>query len=206
MITFGLLFVLMRVVKLYNTDESIINGIRESDDKALEYLYKEHYYMIRQLVVMNSGSQPDAEDILQDGIIVLYEKIKEGDFKLTCSIKTYLYAVCKNLWLKCLEKKKNFIPFKDYHNETISIEEDLFEEEIQTDNQNILAELLNKISEACKEIIVSFYYEKLSMSDIARKLGFANADYAKTQKYRCLQKLKEMINKKYNKEDILKNL
>ncbi len=53
--------------------------------------------------------------------------------------------------------KKIFIQFKDYHNETITVEEDILEEEIQTDNQNILTELLNKISEACKEIIVSFY-------------------------------------------------
>jgi RNA polymerase sigma factor (sigma-70 family) len=177
----------MIVRRIYSTKESVLAGIRDSDDKVLEFLYKEHYPMIKNLVMTNSGRDEDAKDILQEGIIALYEKVKNRDFILTCEVKTFIYSVCRNLWLKSLRKNCNTVKFEEVHNEIIETE--VINEEEMSQKQRILADLINKIGENCKEILTLFYYEKLSMEDIALKLGYTNADNAKTQKYKCFKKL-----------------
>ena len=53
----------MSVLRLYNDDESIIQGIKASDDRALKHLYETYHNMILKLVVNNSGTINDAEEV-----------------------------------------------------------------------------------------------------------------------------------------------
>ncbi len=62
--------------------------------------------MVKDLVSKNGGSSEDASDLFQDGMVVVYEKAMDVDFTLSSSLKTYLYAVCKNKWLMQLRKRK----------------------------------------------------------------------------------------------------
>lgn len=176
----------------YTSDESIIQGILCSDDRALGYLYKEYFEMVANIVLTNSGSKDDADDIFQDTVIVLYEKIKSGTFVLTSSLKTYLYSVSKNLWLYRLRQivrdsklNESFlaVPAEDFN-------VDYYYEE--NNRQDKMTEYIQLLGDSCKKILLMFYYEKLSTKAIAAKLELAGSDYVKTQKYRCLQKLKSL--------------
>ncbi len=188
----------MKVRRIYFTKESVLEGIRESDDGILDYLYKEHYPMIRNLVLTNNGSIEDAEDIMQEGIIAFYEKAKDRNFVLTCEVKTFLYSVCRNLWLKMLKRNSSNVKFEDIlHQDVVDVGED--NEEVLTQKQMILTELINTIGEKCKEILMLFYYEKISMEDIAVKLGYTNADNAKNQKYKCFKKLQTVAVSQFKK-------
>jgi len=182
--------------RLYNTDESILRGVRESDDGALSHLYKICYPIIRSIILKNSGRLDDIDDILQDGIIIFYEKVKSSDFKLTCSITTFIYSICRNLWLKNLKRKGNSVPISDTH-ELIDDPGSIEEDEIRlNDNQKTLALMLEKIGDPCRLILLYFYYEQNSMDQIAERLGYTNADNAKNQKYKCLKRLKTMMSDK----------
>lgn len=181
----------MQIGHLFNSDAEIVDGIKRSDDRALSILYKKHYKMVRYFVTRNSGREEDAEDVFQTGVIVLYEKIKAGDFNEKSSVKTYLYSICRNQWLKQLRNKPSFISIVETeHGLPIEISD------AQTDltfEQNALTNQLLKLDERCRKILVSYYYEQLSMDEIAHSMGYTNADNAKTQKYRCIQRLKEMV-------------
>jgi len=177
----------------YKSDESIINGILSSDDKAFAQLYKNYADMVNNFIISNSGSKDDASDIFQDTVIILYEKVKSGTFVLTSSLKTFIYSVSRNLWLYRLRQMSRNTKL----NETqICIPEEdtsidfFYEENIKNDK---IIECINLLGESCKKILLLFYYEKLSTKDIASKLNFAGSDYVKTQKYRCLQKLKSLF-------------
>ena len=187
----------MKVRQLYNSNESIISGLISYDDSVLHYLYKEFFLMIRNLVVTNSGSEDDAKDILQEGLIVLYEKAKNNELDLSCTIKTYLYSVCRNLWLKELRKGERQVSFNEIHNETIPVIDETEDQENLTKQQKILEKLIHQIGESCKQILIYFYYENLSMNGIADKMGYTNAGNAKTQKYKCLKKLQKMALEQY---------
>ena len=180
----------------FTSDESVIQGILCSDERALSHLYHEYAAMVSHLVITNSGSKDDADDIFQDTIIVIYEKIKSGTFVLNCSLKTYIYSVSRNLWLyklrqtardSKLEESFMVAPVDD-------MDVDNFYEE--NNKHDKITAYIKHLGESCKKILLLFYYEKLSTKDIAVKLQLAGGDYVKTQKYRCLQKLKSLYLKK----------
>ncbi|RZM02674.1 MAG: sigma-70 family RNA polymerase sigma factor, partial [Pedobacter sp.] len=92
--------------RLLSTDETLLIGLAEGSDKALSQLYRQHYPMVSQLVINNSGSADDAQDIYQETLIVLFEKVSAGDFELNCQLKTFIYAVARRLWLKQLAQRR----------------------------------------------------------------------------------------------------
>ena len=85
---------------VYYFDELIVSEIKKRNEVALRELYKTHYPMIVNLICTNSGTEQEAKDIYQEAVIAFYEKVQSPGFTLTCKIKTYLYAVCRRLWLK----------------------------------------------------------------------------------------------------------
>ena len=52
---------------------------------------------------------------------------------------------------------------------------------------------LETLGEPCRTLLLLFYWEELSMEDIARRLGFANAATAKSKKYQCKKSLKDLL-------------
>ena len=54
-------------------------------------------------------------------------------------------------------------------------------------------ESLVDLGEPCKTLIEDFYINRLSMEEISEKFGYTNADNAKNQKYKCLQRLKRLF-------------
>ncbi|MEJ0083215.1 MAG: sigma-70 family RNA polymerase sigma factor [Puia sp.] len=93
------------------TDEKIIEFIRTGKtDSALNGLY-ENFPMMRKLILSKGGCLRDAEDIFQEALIILINKVRKSDFKLTSKLSTYLFSVCRFLWKDELKKRKLNIPF-----------------------------------------------------------------------------------------------
>lgn len=175
------------------SEDRIISGIRQKDELALAALYKAHYAMIVRLVCTNSGTEQEARDIYQEAVIVLYEKIQSVDFQLTCTIKTYVYAVCRRLWLKRLSEKKRYLAWNGAAETFEGIEEEMQEIEEQEQSFQRMRTSLLGLGEPCRTIIEDFYIHDLTMEAIRDKFGYTNADNAKNQKYKCLQRLKKLF-------------
>ncbi len=60
--------------------------------------------------------------------------------------------------------------------------------EIPDDEQIISA--IDTLGEPCRSLLIGFYYEKLSMEELANKLNYKNENVAKQQKLRCKDRLK----------------
>lgn len=86
----------------HQTDLETFKGLQSRDNKAYEILYQFYYPSVKNFITKNSGSEEDAEDIFQETILVLLEKVPKTDFNLTSSLKTYIFAISSNLWLKKL--------------------------------------------------------------------------------------------------------
>ncbi|WP_442588200.1 RNA polymerase sigma factor [Pedobacter sp. AW31-3R] len=175
------------------TDREIVLGILNDSEDALNRLYIGHFPMVLQFILNNNGDEDDAKDVYQEAIIILYNKIKGGDFELSSKLKTYIYSVCRRIWLKKLsqqsKKTNNIADFEDI----IAIEVDVeHHEEKDLQFEKMGSALLN-LGEPCKTIIQDFYINNLSMQDICEKFGYTNTDNAKTQKYKCLQRLKKLF-------------
>ena len=182
----------MSATKLQFTDDQFIDGLRSGNNELLSVLYKRHYNVVLKFIVNNSGTEEAAQDIYQETIIVLYENAQKPDFSLSCQLQTYIYSIAKRLWLKQLKKSgKTFLFKEDEENEVVDVASDLNEHqekelEIERMNKSLL-----ELGEPCATLIKDFYVNKLNMDEIANKFGYTNADNAKNQKYKCLQRLKK---------------
>ena len=132
------------------SDAELIQGIRNNDNKALQHLYVSNYAMIRQFIVTNNGTEDDAKDVYQEGVMVFYEKIRSDHFELTCAIKTFLYSVCRRQWLKKLVHKSKFVG-KIEENESVGSTADVDFSEIDEQEENIaqMQKALVKLGEPC---------------------------------------------------------
>ena len=175
------------------TDREVVLGVLNNSEEALNKLYTGYFPMVLQFILNNNGDQDDAKDVFQEGIIVLYNKIKSGDFELSSKLKTYIYSVCRRIWLKKLsqqsKKSNNIADFEDI----IAVEVDVEQHEEKDQQFEKMQSALLLLGEPCKTIIQDFYINNLSMQEICEKFGYTNTDNAKTQKYKCLQRLKKLF-------------
>ncbi len=175
------------------TDKEVVLGILNNSEQVLDKLYKGYFPMVLQFILKNNGDENDAKDIYQEGIIILYNKIKSGDFELTSKLKTYIYSVCRRLWLKRLSQLSkqagNVADFED----VLIVEEDIEAHERTEFEFEKMKLSLDQLGEPCNTIIQDFYIKGLSMQEICEKFGYTNTDNAKTQKYKCLQRLKKLF-------------
>ncbi len=176
------------------TDEDFLLGLRNGDDAVLSALYKKYYNLVLKFVVSNSGSSDSAKDIYQECIIVLYQKCKDPGFTLNCKLQTYIYSVARNLWLKQLKKHGGNTSLKEFHEEQIEdAETDVKAHRLRENELLKLEESLQNLGEPCATLLKDFYVKKMSMEEISDKFGYTNADNAKNQKYKCLQRLKRLF-------------
>jgi len=176
-------------------DDEIIAQIKKGDESALDFLYKKNYRMMVKMIMKNNGTEEEAKDIYQEALIVVWQKAQTADFVLTSKISTYLYSICQNLWRKELERKNRHTNEQTDRAEYVDLDRD---ERIKIVNQCI-----DELGETCRKILTYYYFEDLSMQDIAEKMGFANADTAKTKKYKCKKELDNLIKSLYKAGDFM---
>jgi RNA polymerase sigma factor (sigma-70 family) len=181
-------------------EKQLLEGLAKNDRQAIETLYKDHYKMVQSLIINNNGTADDARDIFQEAMIVLYEKVKTGAFELNCQIKTYLYSVCRRLWLKRLQQSQKYSGEIDSIAEVVPVEEELEAQEQRNTEFLTMEKSMNSLGEPCKSLLEAYYLQKKSMVEIASGFGYTNAENAKNQKYKCLMRLKKLFFAQYKNQ------
>lgn len=183
------------------TEAELLNGLANNDTDAIEIIYANNFNSILSLVTKNSGTYDDARDIFQEAMVILFEKARSGSFRLSSQLGTYLYAVCRKLWLKRLQLQGRYYVSSDYeideHN--LSVNEDTEDAKEKDATYTMMETALEKLGEPCKSLLESFYIHKKGMNELVEMFGYTNADNAKNQKYKCLMRLKKLFFALYNK-------
>jgi RNA polymerase sigma factor (sigma-70 family) len=184
-------------VSTLEEDKLILKALAEDDKQAIEAIYRSNYVIIQSFILNNSGSQDDARDIFQEAMIVLYEKARAGNFELSSQIKTYIYSICRRLWLKRLNHMQRFAGHLENIEDSIPVEEEVEHYEKRNADFILMENAMSKIGEPCKSLLDAYYVQKKHMQEIASDFGYTNADNAKTQKYKCLMRLKKLFFAQY---------
>lgn len=178
-------------------EQILLKGLARNEKAAVEQIYRDQFAVIQSFILNNNGTVDDARDVFQEALVVLYEKSKDPSFSLHCQIRTYLYSICRRLWLKRLQQMSKYASQVESMEETIPVEEDLEEHEKKNADFQLMEMAMSKIGEPCKSLLDAYYLQKKSMQDIAAEFGYTNADNAKTQKYKCLMRLKKLFFAQY---------
>ncbi len=191
---------------IHYSDEAILEGLRLRSDYIINFIYKEYFPLIKFLVYENGGSGEDAEDVFQDGIIIIYNKISLNELKLTCSFKTYMYSVCRNLWLQKLGKRKAIFDKLTDVEEFIDLPQDLLKEAsiAEAEMHRIIQIHFLALPDDCQKVL-KLFLKNIPLRDIAGIMGFKTENYAKTRKYLCKEELKKRIADDPRSQKFLKN-
>lgn len=172
--------------------------LKGENNAAFELLYKDHFRMVNRFVTNNKGRTDDAEDIFQDTMLVFLEKLRQDDFILTASIKTYIMAIAKNLWLKRLRTSYKEIEFTD------SFDNKFFEEislaiEHEKTYWEKLRSYLPLITIHCQKIIDDIFFQEKQIAQIQKEYGYSTKHNAQNQKHKCVEQIKKVKEQEENK-------
>jgi RNA polymerase sigma factor (sigma-70 family) len=169
----------------------ILSDLKSGDNQAFAQLYKTHFGMVNRFVANNNGNTNDAEDIFQDTMMVLFEKLRQEDFILTASIKTYIMAIAKNLWLKRLRTAYREIEYTDSHDTKFHEGINLAIEQEKT-YWDKLQNYVHKITEHCKGLIHDIFFKGKAIEQIQKDYGYATRHNAQNQKHKCVEQIRKV--------------
>lgn len=172
------------------TEREIFEGIAKKDNETFLYLYQKYQGKILHMVQKNNGNQDDALDIFQEGIISLWTNIAQGKFQVKdqAKISTYLYTLCRNIWISKLRKRKVMVAVDNQADTQMEESKEMLE---QQERITELEDKFRKLDENCRNMLSMFYYKKSSLKEIAANLGITEKT-AKNNKYRCMQRLRAL--------------
>ena len=175
-----------------NRAKDLIDGIKNKDSKTLNFLYKKYFSLVRSFVLNNNGTTDDAKDVFQEAVIAIFRYSQNENFELKCSFETFLYSICRTIWLNNLRNQRvhlnkineisEFIIFSSSTNEMIeeSLEYKLYQKHFQ------------RLSEECKKLL-QLFFDKVSYAEIAKLLGYSSVGFVKKKKFNCKEFLMKSI-------------
>lgn len=191
----------------YDEQKQLLTEFCEGNTKAFAKLYQYYYGFVENYVCKNNGTKEDAQDIFQETLIVFLEKLKKDDFYLTASLKTYIIAISKNMWLNSLRKNKKTTVYSfansddeqennnqnrlDKNNFVLS---QAFDKELE--NEKPITEkfddYFSRLTSHCQNLLSTIIEEQKSAEEIQKEFGYTTRHNLRNQKHKCVNQLKKV--------------
>jgi len=153
--------------------------------ELIEQLYEPAFFRVAKHVSKAGGSFEEAKDVFHDSLEVFFEK--KQSCKPIDSDVDYLVGIARHLWAKRARGDARFLSVDRFDtSESITI----------TVDEKKLLTLLEHTGKRCLDLLVSFYYDKVSVAKLMNKFGFKSEHSASVQKYKCIEKLREVVKSK----------
>lgn len=185
-------------------DQKYIDGLLQNNSEIIQLIYKNFAPKVKQYIRNNSGSYDDAQDIIQEVLIIIYNQAKTNGLQLTCPFDAYFFLLCKRRWLNELKKSSNkqvTIQEEKVSNDELA-QEMATETEIFEEKQSLFDTMFQKLGEKCQELLKTSFVTK-TMEEVAAKLNVTYA-YARKKKSLCTGQLTELIQQSQRFQSIKK--
>lgn len=191
----------------------LVEGVWANDTKAQSglYAYCADYFWANFRGVFFAKEEV-AQEIFQNAFIALWENIerhkiyayqgrlmgKEGK-PLTSNLLTYFMGIAR---IKYLEWTRECPTFADPDTEMGRLMRQdgfdaqqyigmLYDNDAEHCMLDIVADVISHMSERCRDILSKFYYEEKDLDTILQEVPqFESKNALKTQKYKCMEKLR----------------
>ncbi|HAF28688.1 MAG TPA: hypothetical protein DCG75_06530 [Bacteroidales bacterium] len=181
------------LIQLRSLDnKTIVQGIRNQDKEILKSIYSIYFPTIKRFILDAKGSEQDAKDVFQEGIIIIYRKIKEGNINLTSSFKSYIYSVCRFIWMKQLSKERENAEQLDVYLEYEEIPDVRLDEYEKNEQYKLYQKHFLRLEKECQKLL-QLFLKNVPLKEIADELGIGSQQYIKRKKYKCKEQLVRYI-------------
>ena len=176
------------------TDQEIIESIQQGKDKeVVKSLYDSVLPNIRKYVCSNNGTYEDAFDVFQDALLVFFKLVATGKFDADkYKVHGFIHTVSKNLWINHSKRKAHALNWEK-RKERDDLDPTVLENLIGEERKSALAVAFQSLGEKCVEILTLFFYQKLSLKEIAEKIGNTSEEAVKVKSHRCRKALGDII-------------
>jgi len=185
-------------------DQMYIEGLANNNSAVIQSIYKKFVPKVVSYIRNNSGDEDQAQDVVQEVLILLFNQAKAKKLELTCPFDAYFFLLCKRKWLNELKKSANkgVTLQEDYTSTTESTQVMLTETELFDEKQELFDLMFQKLGDKCKEVLqLSFSLQ--SMEEVAEKLHVTYG-YVRKKKSLCTGQLTQYI-RETNRFKLLKN-
>lgn len=182
----------MAKIKLH-PDQMYIEGLANNNSVVIQSIYKKFVPKVVSYIRNNSGDEDQAQDVVQEVLILLFNQAKAQKLQLTCPFDAYFFLLCKRKWLNELKKSvnKGVTLQEDYTSITESTQLMVTETELFDEKQELFDLMFQKLGDKCKEVLqLSFTLQ--SMEEVAEKLNVTYG-YVRKKKSLCTGQLTQWI-------------
>jgi RNA polymerase sigma factor (sigma-70 family) len=181
--------------KTVMSDSDLLNLVRSGDPSGLSFVYEKYRReFINWVRKFGRCDADDASEFYQATILIFYENVSNGKLsELQSSLKTYLFGIGKNLVMQ--EYRKNVRREKVRAEYLIELHVRSTTQELQQEEMDLalVHRCFERIGDPCNTLLSLFYFHQKSMEEITDELGYKNTDTAKNQKYKCMERLRKLV-------------
>jgi RNA polymerase sigma factor (sigma-70 family) len=170
------------------TDQEILQGILRSDREVILHMYHQYFPMVHRFVLSNSGTEGEAEDLFQDIMILLFDKVNKEDLILTGSFYSFFFVLMRNKWFNQLRRKRiepraNGRLIDDY---TESAGDYIPDQQTleNAEKERIFYTWFATLGEECRKVLLLFIQGN-SIKEVTRLMGYNSEQHTKNRRYRC---------------------
>ncbi|VXB27533.1 RNA polymerase subunit sigma-24 [Flavobacterium sp. 9AF] len=176
-----------------HVDQLYIDGLKNNDPVVINAIYKKFVPKVIQFIKNNNGSADEAEDVIQEVLIIIFKQAREESLTISCPFDAYFFLLCKRRWLNELKKssRKGVTLQNDNVSKDESLLETLFKTEMYAEKQALFEKMFQQLGEKCQEILKLSFIMK-SMEEVAQKLAVTYA-YVRKKKSLCTGQLTKLI-------------
>lgn len=153
-------------------DKELVSRIKTGDKTAFDQMYDKYHLPLYRNAYLITGRQQDAEDVLQETFVTAFFHMKE--LKNADSLKSWLFRIMTRQAFKNCKKNAKEIP-----DETVLEQRDMraladheeYDHAERVARRSEMQKLLSEIDLKHREVIVLYYYEEMTVPEIAKTLG-----------------------------------
>lgn len=145
------------------TDQELVKKVHSGDKEALGAVIDRYYSDIYHFCLFLTGNREDSYDITQDVFLRFINYVAAYRHK---NLKGYLFMIARNLCRDYFSGKKNTT--------VLEAAENVIQENRQmtaVEDEIVLGQILQKIPEKQREVVVLRIYGEMKFHEIAKMLG-----------------------------------
>ncbi len=178
------------------TEEEIIVALRQGGRTRREHeelLYRRHVDFVRLRPRKYQLSEEEARDCYTDAFLVVVDHIVSGRFEGRSSLKTYFSRIFRNKCVDAFRKKTTReTNWSETFPELPDESQDFLRQLVGQEELQSLRHRLTQLSARCQELLL-LSGQGYSPAELAEKFGFKTPASAASQRYKCLERLKRLV-------------
>lgn len=184
----------MEKIKATNDlDRALLLGLKNADGNKIKQVYDLALPSVIRWVEENNGTEADARDIFQEALVALFRKLESGEFTLTCTLKSFLRIMSRNLWLTRLRDNKKFQASPLENVEQVELDKGILQSIEDSERSRLFFKHFDALGEKCQQIL-RLFFDKTPLAEIAEKLD-TSVNYIKKRKFTCKEQLVKAVQK-----------